>query len=103
MVDAGVTPGGLHYAIRATEPEGLCQSVSFHAGPAVALPLGRMYTLGIRFQVGRCHAAALLPEVVALIGARRLRPGAVTTRVVAWNAAAEAWPEPALKLVVRRT
>mgnify|MGYP003694391813 CR=1 FL=1 len=33
------------------------------------LPLGRMYTLGIRFFVGRCHAAALLPEVVPLIEA----------------------------------
>jgi len=57
---------------------------------------------GIRFFVGRCHAAALLPEVVSLIEAGRLRPEAVTTRTVDWQDAAEAWPEPAIKLVVRR-
>ncbi len=102
VVDGGLSPAGLHYAIRATEPEGTLQSVSYHPGPAVPLPLGRMYTLGIRFFVGRCHAAALLPEVVALIGAGRLRPGAVTTRVVEWNDAADAWLEPAIKLVVQR-
>ena len=62
-----------------------------------------MYTLGIRFFIGRCHAAALLPEVVAADRARRLRPEAVTTRVVDWSDAADAWLEPAIKLVVRRS
>jgi threonine dehydrogenase-like Zn-dependent dehydrogenase len=103
VVDAGLSPAGLDFAIRATEPEGVCQSVSFHAGAPVPLPLGRMYTLGIRFFVGRCHAAALLPEVVELIETKRLQPDAVTTRVVDWRDAAEAWLEPAIKLVVRRT
>jgi alcohol dehydrogenase len=102
VVDAGVTPAGLRYAIRATRAEGTCQSVSFHAGPDVPLPLGRMYTLGMRFFIGRCHACALLPEVVRLIEAGRLRPGEVTTRTVAWADAAEAFLEPAIKLVVRR-
>jgi alcohol dehydrogenase len=102
VVDAGMTPAGLGWAIRATEPEGVYQSVSFHPGPPVPMPLGRMYTLGIRCFIGRCHAAALLPEVVGLIEAGRLRPERVTTRVVEWDSAAEAWPEPAIKLVVRR-
>jgi alcohol dehydrogenase len=103
VVDAGVTPAGLSYAVRATEPEGVCQSVSFHPGPATPLPLGRMYTLGIRFFVGRCHAAALLPEVVALIERGALRPQAVTTHVVTWEDAPRAWLEPGLKLVVHRS
>jgi alcohol dehydrogenase len=102
VIDAGLSPAGLHYAIRATEPEGTLQSVSYHPGPDVPLPLGRLYTRGIRFIVGRCHAAALLPGVVGLIGAGRLRPDAVTTRVVEWNEAADAWLEPAIKLVVQR-
>jgi threonine dehydrogenase-like Zn-dependent dehydrogenase len=102
-VDAGITPAGLSFAIRATEPEGLCQSVSYHAGRETPVPLGRMYTLGVRFVIGRCHAAALLPEVVRLIAAGRLRPGDITTRVVDWDDAAGAWLEPATKLVVRRT
>jgi len=102
VVDAGLTPAGLAYALRATEPEGVLQSVSYYPGRAVELPLVRMYTLGIRFQVGRCHAAAQIPEVLKLVAAGRLRPGAVTTRVVDWEDAPAAWLEPATKLVVRR-
>src|SRR5262249_9425135 len=103
VVDAGLSPKGLGYAVRATEPEGVCQCISFHPGRETPLPLGRMYTLGIRFHVGRCHAAGLRPEVVALVETGRLAPGRVTTRVVDWNAAADAWLEPAIKLVIRRT
>src|SRR5262249_36771226 len=102
VVDAGVTQPGLAWALRATEPEGTYQSISFHAGPPVPLPLGRMYTLGMRCFIGRCHAAAVLPEVVALIEGGRLRPQEITTRVVDWDDVLEAWPEPAIKLVARR-
>jgi alcohol dehydrogenase len=76
--------------------------VSFHPGKTTPLPMGRTYTLGIRFLVGRCHAAALLPEVVALIERGALRPQAVTTHVVGWEDAPRAWLEPGVKLVVRR-
>lgn len=102
VVDAGLTAEGLTYAIRSTAPEGICQSVSFYAGGAMPLALGRLYTLGIRFFVGRAHAVALLPEVMPLIEQGRLRPQAVTTRVVGWEDAPQAFVEPAIKLVVRR-
>ena len=102
VVDAGLTPEGLRYAIRATEPEGVLQSVSFYAGRDMPMPLGRLYTLGIRFFTGRAHSAALLPDVMPLIEAGRLRPAEVTTRVVDWEEAPAAWLEPAIKLVVRR-
>jgi alcohol dehydrogenase len=102
VVDSGLTPAGLHYALRSTAPEGICQSVSFYAGGDVPMPLGRLYTLGIRFVIGRAHSAALVPEVLPLIAQRRLRPEAVTTRVVDWEAAPTAYLEPAIKLVVRR-
>ena len=46
-------------------------------------------------------AAALLPEVIALIEAGRLDPAPVNTRVVERDAAAQAFLEPATKLVVR--
>src|SRR5262250_1105511 len=102
VVDAGLTPNGLRYAVRATLPEGTLQSVSFYAGGDTPMPLGRLYTLGIRFFTGRAHAAALLPEVMALIEAGRLRPAEVTTRVVDWEDAQAAYVEPTIKLVVRR-
>jgi len=102
VVDAGLTPNGLRAAIASTRPEGVCHSTSFYAGGDMPMPLGRMYTLGIRFFVGRAHAAALLPEVLPLIESGRLRPQDVTTRVVAWEDAPQAWLEPAIKLVVAR-
>jgi len=103
VVDAGLTPNGLRYAIRATAPEATLQCVSFYAGGDVPMPLGRLYTLGIRFFSGRAHAAALLPQVMRLIEAGRLRPEEVTTRVVDWEEAPAAYVEPAIKLVVWRT
>ena len=95
-------PKGSRYAIRSTAPEGICQSVSFYAGGDMPMPLGRLYTLGIRFFIGRAHAVALLPEVMPLIAQGRLRPQEVTTRVVDWEDAPEAFLEPAIKLIVRR-
>jgi alcohol dehydrogenase len=102
VVDAGLTPNGLRYAVRATAPEATLQSVSFYAVGDTPMPLGRLYTLGIRFFTGRAHAAALLPQVMPLIEAGRLRPAEVTTRVVDWEDAPAAYAEPAIKLVVRR-
>lgn len=102
VVDAGVTPEGLQYALRSTAPEGICQSVSFYAGGDMPVALGRLYTLGIRFSIGRAHSVALLPQVMPLIEQGRLRPQDVTTRVVDWNDAPRAFLEPAIKLIVRR-
>jgi alcohol dehydrogenase len=101
VVDYGIRPEGLDFALRCAEPEGLFQSVSFYLAP-VPVALGKLYTRGLRFHIGRCHAAALLPEVVALIESGRLRPGEINTRVVSWDEAAEAFPEPSIKLVARR-
>ncbi len=52
--------------------------------------------------IGRAHSASLLPEVMPLIAARRLRPEEVTTRVVDWEHAPEAWLDDTIKLVVER-
>ncbi|HTO71001.1 MAG TPA: alcohol dehydrogenase catalytic domain-containing protein [Myxococcota bacterium] len=103
VVDAGLRPEGFAFAVRATEPEGVLQSVSFYPGRTIELPMTRAYTLGLRFSIGRCHAAAQIPRVLELVAAGRLRPGAVTTRVVDWEEAPRAWLEPAAKLVVRRS
>ena len=44
-----------------------------------------------------------IPDVMPLIEQGRLRPEAVTTRVVDWHEAPTAYLEPAIKLVVKRT
>src|SRR5262249_34948477 len=65
-VDAGLTQNGRRYPIRAPQREGFLKSVSFYAAGAMPMPLGRLYTLGIRLFTGRAHAAALLPRVMPL-------------------------------------
>lgn len=103
VVDCGVEPTGLQWAIRATEPEGVLHSVSSYVAEAtVPMPLRRLYTLGIEFHIGRAHSAALLPEVVALVASDRLHPELVTTSVVEWAEAPERFLDPTVKLVVTR-
>ena len=102
VADCGNRAEGLQYAIASTAPEGTCHSATYLPQPETALPLGKLYTLGIRFFIGRAHAVSLLPEVMRLIAERRLRPEEVTTRVVDWEAAPEAWLEDTIKLVVSR-
>ena len=101
VVDAGLTNHGLEHAVRSTEPEGIFQSLSFYRGRGFGVPLGSMYTLGIRFFIGRVHAASMLPRVVPLVLEGKLRPQEVTTKVVEQSDAPAAWLEASAKLVVR--
>jgi len=103
VADCGMRAEGLRYALGSTEPEGVCHSASYLPLPETGLPLGKLYTLGVRFFIGRAHSASLLPELVRLVAERRLQPEKVTTRVVEWEQAAEAWLEDSIKLVVRRS
>lgn len=100
VVDCGNQPKGLYFALSATAPEGICQSVGIY--PDIPLPLTRLYTLGIRFFIGRAHAAALLPKVLPLIATGRLKPELVTTTIVDWEDAPRAYLEKSIKLVVTR-
>jgi threonine dehydrogenase-like Zn-dependent dehydrogenase len=103
VVDCGHRVEALHWAIRATEPEGILHSVSYYAAePMVPMPLGRLYTLGIDFRIGRAHSAALVAEVVALVADGRLHPEQVTTSVIDWEDAAERYTDDTVKLVVFR-
>ena len=102
VVDCGAHEKGLHFAIASTEPEGICQSVSYYPAPTEPLPLGRMYTLGVQLFMGRAHSVALIPEVLGLIETGRLEPAMVTTTVVDWTDAADAYLDDTIKLVVRR-
>lgn len=101
VIDAGGTPQGLQYSIASTAPAGTLQVVGVYPGDT-PLPLMKMYTRGIRVELGRCHASAEVPRALPLIASGKLRPQDVTTRVVSWQDALEAYREPAIKLVVSR-
>lgn len=73
----------------------------------VALPLFRMYTVGITFVTQRANARRDLPAVLDLVAAGRLDPSTVTATTVtattaSWADAPAAWSDHATKLVVVR-
>jgi hypothetical protein len=61
-----------------------------------------LYTLGIRFFIGRVHSAAMLPEVLELIGERRLSPLDIAPTTIEWDDADRHYLDPAVKLIVTR-
>lgn len=93
---------GLACTLRSTDDYGWCTSIAIHFGDATPLPLLSMYTRGITLHASRADSRRLLPEVVELVAAGGLDPTVVPTTVAPWDAAAEAWLEPATKLVVAR-
>lgn len=102
-VDASARPEGLVFAVRSTEPFGVCTSVGIYFEPATALPLSEMYWKGITFVTGRVNSAASLETTLSLIVDGRFDPlAAAPTRVVEWRDAREAFVEPGTKLVVVR-
>lgn len=101
-VDASASHEGLHCAIRSTEPGGECTHVGILYEPETPFPLFEMYARGITFHTGRVMARTTMPDVLELIGAGRLRPERITSRVAAWQDAAEAVLEPETKLIVAR-
>jgi len=94
-------PEGLLLALGATEPGGVCTDTGVFIGD-VALPLGQMYTTGVRFVTGRVAARHELPEVLELVASGRLDPSVVTATTAAWSNAPAAWSGHRDKLVLIR-
>ncbi len=92
---------GLRSAVRSTEPEGTCTSTAIYFAD-VALPLLDMYSRGITFRTGRVNARAVIPHVLELVAAGRLRPELVTAAVVDWDTADIALADVSAKTVVQR-
>jgi alcohol dehydrogenase len=101
-VNASLTHEGLACAIRSTDPGGVCTSVAIMAEPETPLPLFEMYTTGIEFRTGRVMARAIIPDVLERTAAGELHPERVTSKIVAWDDAADAVGEPETKLIVTR-
>src|SRR5207237_8206445 len=100
--NAGTSREGLTCAVRSTEPGGVCTSVGIMFEPETPLPLPEMYTNGLHFHTGRCQARPVIPAILDLMAAERLRPELVTSNVVGWEDAPEAVQVPERKLVIER-
>jgi threonine dehydrogenase-like Zn-dependent dehydrogenase len=99
-VDSSGRHEGLHAALRSTAPDGVCTSVAIYFAPETPLPLLEMYTRGCTLHTGRCHARALIPEVLGLVAGGRLDPALVTSAVVGFDEAESALTEPPTKLIL---
>lgn len=101
-VDACALPPGRDLALQSAAPCGHCTSVSGGPTPTAELPLARMYAKGITYSVSRVNARSTAPEVIDLVKAGMLDPGALITRTVPFEEAAEAMTDPAIKIVFTR-
>jgi alcohol dehydrogenase len=92
VVEISAHPAGLRLAVARTAPDGVCSSGgSLHRRGS--LPLLAMYARNVTLHVGRTHARAVIPDVLALIGAGRLHPETVTTTLDSLAVAPEALRE----------
>lgn len=102
VVDASADPDGLACALRSTEPEGACTSIGIYFSETTPVPLLEMYTKGIRFHTGRCHARPAMEPLLELVRDGSFRPERVTAETAPWEDAAEAVAGHSSKLVVSR-
>jgi len=100
--NATIDVDALKLALASTAPGGICTNQGPFPAGDVALPVTAMYSRGVTFENSRVQSRAALPAVLDLLERGCLRIPDITTRVVGWAEAAQAWLEPSVKLVVRR-
>ena len=93
---------GLQCALRSTEPDGICTGIAVFFEPETPMPLLEMYTRGIRFHTGRCHARPAIEPILELVRDGSFKPELVTHETATWNDAAEAVAAHEGKLVISR-
>ena len=99
VVDGTATAEGLACAIRSTADLGLLTVVGIVFGEA-SVPVLEMYTRGITLHASRADSRRHLPALLDLVASGRFDPLRVPVRQVPFADAAEAWLEPATKLVL---
>jgi threonine dehydrogenase-like Zn-dependent dehydrogenase len=103
-VDASGTREGLALAVGSLDRDGVCTScaIYFDGGMVPPFPLLQMYVMVGTFRTGRIHARHHAPAVLDLLAGGGLDVAPVTSRVVAFDDAADALLEDYTKLVFTR-
>ncbi|MFZ5629320.1 MAG: zinc-dependent alcohol dehydrogenase [Spirochaetota bacterium] len=100
-VDCSGSVDGFRMALRSARPYGKSITVSIFFDNNVPIPFIEMYNKGIDLTISRTHAREQTPELLDLVAAKKFEPARVTSRVVDFKDAGEAWLEPGRKLIVR--
>lgn len=103
VVDADGQAETLVQALRATEPEGLFTSVSIHLRPLTGVPLAELYHKGIIFRTGRANVRTQIEPLLAACCHGHFRPDLITTKLFDFDAAPEAWLDPAVRTAASRS
>ncbi len=101
-VDATGQPEGLVTVIRSTARYGHCTILAFGFEASTAIPLIEMYTRGITVHTSRADSHRYLPHVLTLVTTTAFDPLAIPITICPWDQAANAWLEPAIKLIIER-
>ncbi|MBL7500829.1 alcohol dehydrogenase catalytic domain-containing protein [Frankia sp. CNm7] len=100
-VSTSANPASLDATLKATWPYGVCTDTGIYYGGALALPILKLYTNGIRFVTGRANARADIPQALDLLAAGLdLRPAVET--VADWESAPRTWAALRGKTVITR-
>ena len=101
-VDVTGTSAGLATVLRSTARYGYCTSLAIAFDAPAPMPLLEMYTRGITFHTSRADSLRYLPDVLELLTTTAFDPLAAPATIRPWDQAAEAWLEPAIKLIIER-
>ena len=101
-VDVTGDADGLATVIRSTARYGHCTSLAIDFNATTPMPLLEMYTRGITFHTSRADSLRYLPDVLKLLTTTAFDPLAIPTTIRPWSEAADAWLQPATKLVITR-
>lgn len=100
-IDCSGSLEGFRMALRSARAYGKSITVSIFFDNNVPIPFIEMYNKGIDLTISRTHAREQTPELLELIAQKKFDPARVTSRIVDFKDAAEAWLEPGRKLIVR--
>jgi alcohol dehydrogenase len=100
-IDCSGSMEGFHMALRSARPYGNSIGVSMYFNNKTPIPYLEMYNKGITFTVGRTHGREQTSVILDLIIAGKFSPELVTSSIVNFEDAAEAWKEPGRKLIVK--
>ncbi|WP_148616523.1 zinc-dependent alcohol dehydrogenase [Nocardioides rubriscoriae] len=101
VVDTTADAQGLVCAIRSTEDAGVLSVLGIVFGEA-SVPLLEMYSRGLTLHTSRADSRHHLPAVLDLVATGVFDPLVVPVTTVSFDDAAEAWLQPATKLVLVR-
>lgn len=100
-IDCSGSVDGFRMALRSARPYGKAITVSIFFDNNVPIPFIEMYNKGIDLTICRTHAREQTPEVLQLIADKKFDPARITSSMVDFKDADEAWLEPGRKLIVR--